>query len=142
MRIKNDIPGRIARWLFTLGFFWAGIAVVPTILSLGSLLDKGASLWRLAVYLLIGYGVWAGWLWRSRQARTLRVSAALWLFSAAWNSLFVFLLSTASQEPKILFFEGDSLFLWWWIAATIASLVAFILEFSFERESPSIQSAH
>src|SRR4051812_5626068 len=142
MRIENDVPRRIAHWLFTLGFLWAGIAVVPTILTLVSVFDRGPSLWRVSVYLLIGYAVWAGWLWRSRQNRPLRGFSGFLLFLAAGDSIFFVFLLTKTQEPKVLFFEGDWLFLWWWIAATTASLAALILEFSFERKSASMQSAH
>jgi len=129
--IQRDIAGKIALWLFRLGILWAFILAPVTVMSLLSVFGPGLNLWRLGVYLLIGFAVWGGWRWRSRKRRSLRASAAFWLFSAAFNSAFVvYVVTTESEWFKILLYDETAFYGWWWIAVTLASLVAFAFEFA------------
>lgn len=135
MTTQRDIPGNIARWLFRIGIIWAVILLLPTVGALLSAFDRAWRMWLLGVYFLVGYGVWIGWRWRSRQCRALVASAAFWLFSAAFNSAFIVLLiATESQWPKILIFDETAFYGWWWIAVTLASLVALAFEFRTPRD--------
>ena len=135
MQTSRDIPGRIARWLFRIGIVWAVILVPFTIVSFLSVFGRGTSFWQLGVYCLFGLAVWFGWRWRSRQRRALKFSAVLWLTSAAFNSAFiVYLIATEAQWRKILIFDETAFYLWWWLAATMASLVAFAFEFTLPND--------
>jgi hypothetical protein len=135
MTSSRDIPGRIAQWLFRIGILWAVILVPLTLVSFLSVFGRGMSFWQVGVYCLIGFAVWFGWRWRSRQRRPLRSSAALWLASAAFNSAFiVYLVGTEAQWRKIFIFDELAFYLWWWLAATVASLVAFALEFTLPND--------
>ena len=131
MATQRDIAGKIALWLFRLGIVWAFILVPVTVMSLLSAFGPGLNFWRLGIYFLIGFAVWGGWLWRSRKRRSLKASAAFWLFSAAFNSAFVvYVVITESEWLKILLYDETAFYGWWWIAVTLASLVAFALEFA------------
>jgi hypothetical protein len=135
MPTQRDIPGRIAQWLFRIGIIWAVILVPFTIVAFLSVFGRGTGFWQLGIYALVGFGVWGGWRWRSRQRRSLRAAAAFWLFSAAFNSAFVvYLIATESQWSKILIYDQTAFYAWWWIAVTMASLVAFGFEFTLQRD--------
>jgi hypothetical protein len=135
MTTQRDIPGSIAKWLFRIGIIWAVILVPFTIVAFLSVFGRGLRFWQLGFYFLIGFAVWGGWWWRSRQRRSLRAVAAFWFFSAAFNSGFiVYLIATESQWTKILAFDESAFYLWWWIAATVASLVALAFEFALQRD--------
>jgi hypothetical protein len=135
MTTQRDIPGRIAKWLFRIGIIWAVILAPVTVVALMSAFDRVWRWWPFAIYILVGFGVWFGWRWRSRGRRALGLSAAFWLFSAAFNSAFVVhIIVTESQWPKILIYDQTAFYSWWWIAVTIASLVAFCFEFTLQRK--------
>lgn len=141
MPVQRDIPGNIARLLFRVGIIWAIILAPFAILSFLPVFSRGESLWPLGVYLLCGVGVWGGWYWRSQRQPPLRISAAFWIFSAVFNSAFIIVLVvTQSQWLNILIHDETAFYLWWWMAATLASMVAFAFEFTSRRITP--QSAN
>jgi hypothetical protein len=134
MTTQRDIPAHIARWLFRIGIIWVVVLALPTIGALLSAFDRAWRIWQLGIYFLVGYGVGIGWRWRSRQRRALAPSAAFWLFSAVFNAAFIVLLiATESQWQKILIFDATAFYGWWWIAVTLASLVALAFEFTIPR---------
>jgi hypothetical protein len=125
MPIQSDVPGNIALWLFRLGIIWA-IALVPLTIVL----------FPLGVYGLVGLAVWLGWRWRSNERPALRVAAAFWLFSAAFNVAFVaYFIATGPHWTRVLFYDQTAYLCWWWLAATLASLVALAFEFPLQRHA-------
>ena len=138
MTTQRDIPGHIARWLFRIGIIWAVILALPTVGALLSVFDSVWRMWQIGIHLLIGFVVWIGWRWRSRGPRRLVASIVFWLFSAAYNfALIVLLIATESEWAKILIFDETAFYCWWWIAVTLASLVAFAFEFTLQQDETS-----
>jgi hypothetical protein len=130
MQTPQDIPARIARWLFWLGVFWAVYLAPYTLIFVLGVFMESASRWILpCVYLLAGYSVWIGWRWRSQQRRAFRVSSAFWLASALFNLIFVIFLAAQEDAHWSLVFVVGS----WSIVASIASLVALYFEFRLPR---------
>ena len=133
MPIQSDISGQIARWLFRLGIIWA-IILVPITIFLFLPSRSGMGLWPLGIYILIGFAVWLGWRWRSKERPALRVAVAFWLFSAAFNSSFViYFIANGPHWTRVLLYDQTAYFAWWWIAASLASLVAFAFEFTLHK---------
>jgi hypothetical protein len=88
----------------------------------------------LGIYSLIGFAVWLGWRWRSKERPALGVAVAFWLFSAAFNSSFViYFIAIGPHWTWVLFYDQSAIFAWWWIAAALASLVALAFEFKLQR---------
>jgi hypothetical protein len=139
MSKSRDIPRRIARLLFIVGIFWALFLILPTLASIGLGFTNGSRPWLVATYLLCGFVVWGGWHWRSRQLRPLSRSLGLWLVSLVVNALFlVVLVVTDERWAQILIHDQMAFALWWWIFASVLSLVAFAFEFRLPRyETPA-----
>ncbi len=134
---QTDVSGQIARWLFRLGIVWA-IILIPVTVFLFLPSPVGGSFWLLGIYCLIGFAVWLGWRWRSRDSQpALRVAAVFWVFSAAFNSSFViYFIAIGAHWTRVLLYDQTAYFAWWWIAASLASLVAFAFEFTLlKRET-------
>jgi hypothetical protein len=128
MQTSQDIPARIAWWLFWLGVGWAVYLAPITLFSVLA----GLVFWRwlvFCVYLLAGYSVWIGWRWRSRQRRAFRASSAFWLSSALFNLIFIIFLSTLQDSDWSMVLGGGC----WSIVASVASLIAFYFEFRLPR---------
>ena len=99
-----------------------------------SALPGRGGLWLLGIYCLIGFAVWLGWRWRGRQRLALRVAAVFWVFSAAFNSSFViYFIANGPHWTRVLLYDQTAYFAWWWIAASLASLVAFAFEFTLHK---------
>ncbi|MFO0914782.1 MAG: hypothetical protein U0795_17620 [Pirellulales bacterium] len=134
MNNPRDIPRRIARFLFIVGVFWGLVLVVPTIASIGLSFQRGFRGWIIVGYLLSGFAVWGGWLWRSRQLRSLEGSVGLWVSSFVVNAAFpVILVATQSRWPQIFLHDEMRFLLWWWILASVLSVVAGVAEFKVLR---------
>jgi hypothetical protein len=142
MPTKRDIPRLIARWLFYIGCFWAlflipcfAIAVFGVPFGLLSL-DLRPLL--LVVYIPIGYLIWIGWLWRSLRRAPLIVSVVFWLCSALFNSIFlIWDLATKPEQFAGEFFHLN-FGLWWWIAATVGSLIALCYEIILSERDDTV----
>lgn len=155
MKTQNDIPRKIAGWLFVIGSPWA-ILLAPIVIS-GLFFSQSSRGWApfmkdIALYLLVGFGVWLGWLWRGRRKRSLSMAAAFWLFSAAYNSA-LFVLVVVKMRPSArtnwtqwmeIFIPRDwtILYVWWWIIATLASLVALLFEFALSRDEQTAMASN
>jgi len=132
---QRDIPGLIARWLFRLGFIWAIILIPCLIIAVFSLLSFEMAPFVIVVYILAGYLVWIGWCWRSRLRRTLRASAAFWLGSTLFNSIFIIwcFSRTPGRLLSGLFFDFHAFNLWWGLVSSICSLIALYYEFKSSK---------
>jgi hypothetical protein len=136
MTIQTDIPGHIARWLFRLGIVWA-IILVPVTIVLILPSRRGGGLLLLALYYLIGFAVWLGWRWRGHQRLTRRDATIFWLFSAAYNSSFIiYFIANGAHWTRVMLYDQTAYFAWWWVVATLASLVALVFEFRLGSYEP------
>jgi hypothetical protein len=143
MPSQRDIPRLIARWLFYIGCVWAlilvpclGIAAISVPFGLLSL-DLRPLV--LVVYIAAGYLIWIGWFWRSRHRGSLIVSAAFWLCSALFNSIFlIWGLATKPEQLAGEFFHLNAYNLWWWIAASIGSIVALCYEIILSEQDDTV----
>ena len=143
MRSQRDIPRLIARWLFYIGCIWALILVPCLGFAAFSapfgLLSLDLRPLVLVVYIITGYLVWIGWFWRSRNRRPLIVSAAFWLCSALFNSIFIIWgLATKPEQSVGEFFHLDAFNLWWWIAASVGSTIALCYEFILSEHDDTV----
>jgi hypothetical protein len=130
----RDIPRRIARFLFIVGIFWALLLILPTLASIGLSFQRGGRSWMGATYLLCGFAVWGGWHWRSRQLRSLPTSVVLWGASLVVNAVcLVLLVADEDRWPQILIHDEMAFMFWWWVIASVLSLVAGICEFRVLR---------
>jgi hypothetical protein len=133
MQMPQDIPARIARWLFWLGVVWAVYLAPFTLFSIFEVFLNSHFLkirWVLfGIYLLAGYSVWIGWRWRGRQRRAFKVSSAFWLASACFNLIFVvFLASVQNSDWPLVLGVGS-----WSVVASVASIVALFFEFRLKN---------
>jgi hypothetical protein len=136
-RNKQDIPMRMALWLFRVGTIWAAllfpVTVVfsfTTVVLLFGLLEYGKSaaslgsgIW-VCPYLLSGYAVWIGWGWRSRQTRSVFMSASFWFASAGFSAVQPIRFWMESHEFWIMLYPN----LLWSIVVVVASLAGVALE--------------
>lgn len=134
MNNPRDIPRRIARFLFILGIFWALFLILPTLASIGLSFQRGGRWSLAAAYLLCGFAVWGGWRWRSRQLRSLPASVGLWIASLLVNAVFlVVLIADEGRWPQVFIRDQMAFVLWWWLLASVLSLVAGVCEFKVSR---------
>src|SRR5688572_27929481 len=94
MADQRDIAGRIALWLFRIGILWA-LILAPVTLFL--LFERVWGLWRVGVYLLIGFAVWGGWYWRSRKERHSQQPLCFGFFPRSSTRLTLFTWLSTSQ---------------------------------------------
>jgi hypothetical protein len=127
MKAFCDIPRRVASVLFIIGILWAVLLVPPMLVGLLAIFDFGFDVrsGSLTLHFLCGYGVWLGWLWRSRGLRPLTASSLLWSISFLVNAGFV-----------ILWFPGvfGAIIYAWWIAVCVVSIVGLAFEFRIYRD--------
>lgn len=130
--MTRDIPKYIAWILVVGGAFWAAWLVVPTVGALAS-----PETWRgrdapIILYLVCGFLVYFGWLWRTQHVPSRLRAVILWGGSLVVNSVWPSIVAFGGDEAArgVIFHTIAGL---WWLFASCLSLVALIVDTALWR---------
>ena len=135
VKAHHDIPQRIARLMFFIGILWALFLVVPLVAMTSMIFLAGPKPLPMMLHIFCGYAVWMGWFWRSRRLRSLFSSSLLWSCSFIVNATFIIhAFPTGPQWQRVFYDDPMALMFFWWLIASLLSLVALAYEFKLSRK--------